>query len=74
MGHYSHDEAMEIARIHLQLASMAGDTYEDGTLERLAAAVSEAETEQEAADAANRVLAKHLVDGPRLRQRLGGIN
>lgn len=74
MGHYSRDEAMEIARIHLQLAEMAGDVYEDGTLEDLAAAISAAPTEQEAASAANHLLARQILNGPNIRPRLGGLN
>lgn len=74
MGHYSYDEAVEIVRLHMELAAFAGDIFEDGTLERVAAAVSEAPTGEEAAAAANSLLSKNLIDGPGLRRRLGGIN
>lgn len=74
MGHYSYEEARHIASISLDLAALAGDVHEDGTLERMATAISEAATERDAADAANRLLGKHLIDGPNLRRRLGGVN
>jgi len=74
MGHYSYDEALHIASISLDLAALAGDVHEEGTLERIVAAISEAPTAQEAAAAANRLLGKHLIDGPGLRHKLGGVN